>query len=75
MNNHEVKQSICSAISSVPSKLTPDSLVDLINLVDRLSICACQPDNHFIKMVSAKRGHLKSQGGSTMADVDTMHQN
>ena len=70
VHNCEVKQSICSALSSVPSKLTPDSLVDLLNLVDKLSICAGQPDNHYIKMVSAKRGLLKSQDGSTMADVD-----
>ena len=38
--------------------------------MDKLSICAGQPDNHYIKMVSAKRGLLKSQGGSTIADVD-----
>ena len=38
--------------------------------MDKLSICAGQPDNHYIKMVSAKRGLLKLQDGSTMADVD-----
>ena len=38
--------------------------------MDKLSICAGQPDNHYLKMVSAKRGLLKSQGGSTIADVD-----
>ena len=38
--------------------------------MDKLLICAGQPDNHYIKMVSSKRVLLKSQGGSTMADVD-----
>ena len=70
VHNREIKQSICSALSSVPIKLTSDSLVDLLNLVDKISICAGQPHNHYIKMVSAKRGLLKLQDGSTMADVD-----
>ena len=38
--------------------------------MDKLSICAGQSDNHYIKMVYAKRGHLKSQDGRTMVDVD-----
>ena len=70
VHNHEVKQSNCPALVPVPKKLTPQSLENLLNLVDRLNVCIGHPDEHFVRMVSSKNKVLKSQDGSVMAFVD-----
>ncbi len=40
--------------------------------IDRIKICAGQPDPNFVSMVKAKKGKVYSSGGTVVAIVDSM---
>jgi hypothetical protein len=48
----------CSYLSSIPEKLSVESLSALIVVVDRCSICPGHPDESFIKMLEDKKESL-----------------
>ena len=58
--------------SEVISKDTDclNSLSLLLTKLDGLSICAGQPDVHFVKMVAAKKGKIISPDGKVTAYID-----
>ena len=70
VHNHEVIPTSCHILSSIPKKLTPATLITLLHLLDSLNICAGQPDNNFVAMITAKKGVLKARDGSTVATLD-----
>ena len=56
VHNHEVNSSSCTALAIVPSTLTLKSFLSLLNMTDCLHVCTGHPDDHFISMISAKKG-------------------
>jgi len=71
VNQHQVDPSKCSALKSFPQILNSKTLSLMLIKVDRLSICAGQPDEHFVRMVAAKKGKVLSQDGKVAAYVDS----
>ena len=55
---------------SFPRTLTAETLSLLLTKLDGLSICAGQPDAHFVKMVAAKKGKIISPDGKVTAHID-----
>lgn len=47
-------------------------MLELISTLDRLKICAGQPDMNFVSMVRAKKGKVLSSDGTVVASVDNM---
>ena len=70
VNKHHVDPSKCGALKSSPRGLTAETLSLLLTKLDGLSICAGQPDVHFVKMVAAKKGRIISPDGKIAAYVD-----
>lgn len=50
--------------------LSPETLTNLLAQLNSLSICIGQPDSHFVKMVSAKKGQVVLPDGRIVAYVD-----
>ena len=67
MHNHEIKHNKCTALATVPERLT---LARLLDLVDCLGVCVGQPDEHFIAMAVARKGTFTSHDGATVANLD-----
>ena len=61
---------VCTALTSMPRTLTPDTLSSLLSSIDRLGVSARQPDTHYIQMISAKHGVVKSHNGDISATLD-----
>ena len=67
----QVDISRCSALNSFPDTLSSETLSRLLTKLDCLSICVGQTDQHFIKMVVAKKGRkIFSRDGKVAAYVD-----
>ena len=71
VHDHEVKQGSCAALASIPPQLNAIEFSHLLDMIDRLHVCSGHPDNHFVSMVSSKKGVLKSCSGSTAAILDS----
>ena len=67
VHNHLVNQP-CSAISSLPEKVSHDNFSDILKKIDSLGICAGQPDERFVQMGTERV--LRSCNGSVVATVD-----
>ena len=70
VHNHEVQYDSCSALASIPSQLTSQSFSRLLFMIDRLPVCAGHPDYNFVRMISAKKGVLRSHTGAASAILD-----
>lgn len=70
MHNCEIKCASCSALASVPARLTPDTFNKLFSHIDCLCASAGQPDSNYVTMVAAKKGVLKSRDGGDAATLD-----
>ena len=70
LHNHEIKHVKCTGLALVPERLKPYTFVLLLSLVDRLEVCAGQPDEHFIAMAVARKGSFTSLDGHTVAVFD-----
>ena len=70
VHNHQVQRDTCPALASIPTQLTAESFASLLSTIDRLHVCAGHPDPHFVSMVSAKKGVLKSSTGAASAILD-----
>ena len=71
VHDHEVKQGSCAALASIPPQLNAIEFSHLLDMIDRLHVCSGHPDDHFVSMVSSKKGVLKSCSGSTAAILDS----
>lgn len=65
-----VNPSNCSHLSSIPAKLSAESLANLIAVVDRCSICPGHPDENFLKMLEDKKGKLMSKNQGEISTID-----
>ena len=70
VHNHEVK-SDCSALQTIPQVLDINSLKKLIELVNKLQICAGHPDSSFLSFCRAKKGKFTSKDGHEVAHIDS----
>lgn len=62
----------CRLLSGIPEKLCPNSLEELLKLLDKCNICPGNPDSGYIEMVEAKRGQLMSKNRQNVtATVDS----
>ena len=68
--NQPVNAQTCNALKSIPSVVSAEHLQELINLVDRLKVCAGHPDNHLVDMCRNKKGKFLSAKGDVVAVVD-----
>ena len=70
VKQHHVDTTKSIALTSFPLTISPESLTNLLAQLNTLSICIGQPDSHFVKMVSAKKGKVVSPDGRIVAYVD-----
>lgn len=67
VHGHQVNP---QCLSHIPAQLQAGMLQQLLSTIDRLNVCAGHPDAHFLEMMEAKKGSLKSATGSVAAYVD-----
>ena len=60
----------CTTLNSFSPTLDASTFSQLLKNVDELRLCEGQPDNHFVKMVTAKKGKILSNDGKFVAFVD-----
>lgn len=71
VHNHALSSS-CESLKVVSKIITGlDSLIQLIELVDGLRVCAGHPDVNFVSFCLAKKGKFTSQDGEEVAYVDS----
>lgn len=70
LDNIQVSIQRCSVLQSFTGNLNCEKLSQILSLLDHLHICAGQPDEHFVKMVVAKKGKILSPNGKVVAAVD-----
>ena len=70
VHNREVQQSLCPSLVSVPKRLSPDSLGSCLALLNRLRVCAGQPDRNFVEMCDFKKGVIKGSDEQPVASID-----
>lgn len=59
-----------TALEFFSGDMNTDKLNRLFQLLDRLKVCAGQPDEHFVRMISAKKGKILSPHGKVVVYVD-----
>lgn len=69
VNNHEVNFHSCIALNAFVGQLNHTKLSDLLAQLERLKVCCGQPDEHYVKMVVAKKGIIVSPDGKISASV------
>ena len=69
--NNQVDRTTCEALKEFSPQLTPDRIPEVLKALDRLHVCAGQPDSHFIEMVEAKKERILSSHGETVAFLDS----
>ncbi len=57
-------------LSAIPQKLPIESLKSFLKVIDRLSVCAGQPDEKFVKFIKSKKGVLIGRKDETVAYLD-----
>ena len=58
------------SLRSQPSKLTPNSLSQLLNMVDHLNVCPGHPGEKFVGFLRRKKGVLRSRNGDVTASLN-----
>ncbi len=66
----KVDVSQCESLQSLPPALNPTEVSNLLNILDKLHICAGHPDPHLIEMIKSKKGKINSKNGETAAYLD-----
>ena len=65
-----VDVSTCKALQSVSTTLRPASANTLLETLDSLNVCIGNPDEHFVELCIAHKGHILSPDGSVIAFKD-----
>ena len=73
VNQHQVDAGTCGTLKSFAGPMNDEKLSQLLVMVDKLPVCAGQPDDHFVRMVLAKKGKVLSSDGKVLAYVDNVH--
>ena len=67
---HSLEVDTCPALSTIPPYLNNVSTAELVNLVDKLNVCAGHPEAKFIDFVSKRKGKLLNRSGDVAASID-----
>ena len=67
---HSLEVDTCPALSTIPPCLNNVSTAELVNLVDKLNVCAGHPEAKFIDFVSKRKGKLLNRSGDVAASID-----
>ena len=70
INEHRVDSNTSSALKSFTGSTNAEELARLLNLLDGLHICAGHPEDHFVRMLLAKKSKTLSHNGKVAAYVD-----
>ena len=70
VHGKKIDRNACAALHSFPETLSPTELSNLLQVLDKLHICAGHPDPHLVEMVSLKKGKIVSKNGEVAAYVD-----
>ena len=68
IHGHQVNP---QCLFNVPTQLQAANLTQLLSSIDQLNVCAGHPDAHFVEIVEAKKGSLKSATGDVAAYIDS----
>ena len=63
----------CGTLKSFAGPLNDEKLSQLLVMVDKLPVCAGQPDDHFVHMVLAKKGKVLLSDGKVVAYMLIMY--
>ena len=72
ISQHKLDADTCVALRSFAGPLNGVKLSQLLAMIDKLTICTGQPDDHFLHMVLAKKGKILSSNGIA-AYVDVLN--
>ncbi len=70
VHNVKITRTRCSLLSTTPEVLSPDTLNQLVILLNKLHVCAGQPDDKFVKMCEAQKRVFKNTKGEVVAYID-----
>ena len=73
VNQRRVEATTCGALRTLAGPMSADKLSQLLLTLDRLPLCAGQPDDHFMRMILTKKGKITSSNGEVVAYVDDAH--
>ena len=68
VHGRPVTPSQCSAISHFSWFVTPENVNDLLQYLDKLSVCPTHPDQQFIQMAKEKKSFKDGQVSATIDD-------
>ena len=68
VHGRPVTPSQCSAISHFSRFVTPENVNDLLQYLDKLSVCPAHPDQQFIQMAKEKKSFKDGQVSATIDD-------
>jgi hypothetical protein len=71
VHGHPLDKHKCSALSTIPSKLSGCSLEALVSLLDKCQVCPGHPDKHLVEMGLSKKGQFLLKSGKVSGSVDT----
>ena len=70
VHGHPFDKDKCSALSTIPKKLSDRSLEALVSLLDKCHVCSGHPDKHLVEMGLSKKGQFLSKSGKVSGRVD-----
>ena len=73
VNQRRVEASTCGALRTFAGPMSADMLSQMLLTLERLPLCAGQPDDHFMHMILTKKGKITSSKGEVVAYVDNAH--
>ena len=72
VHGKEVAMHKCSALSDTPTKLNLQSLQTLVLFLDKVNVCAGNPDEHLVAMAASKKGSRYGQKFVAVVDGHSM---
>ncbi len=70
VSGKKVVAGTCTALQSFPLILNSTEVSNLLQVLDKLHICAGHAYPRFVEMVSSKKGKINSKNGKTAAYLD-----
>ncbi len=71
VHNQELTSVKCPLLFGIPDRLTSESATSFLKVLDKLKVCAGQPDLKFVDFVQSKKGGvLTDNKGQTVSHVD-----
>ena len=72
VHGSQLKPSPHSPLSSIPEKLSPSILANLVDVLERSCLCPGHPDENFLEMANSRKGKFTSMDGKVTAFIDEL---